>query len=96
MPLITGSAERGSPGPPEAGLTPADAIAKARAMASALIARQAETEKRTYYAEDTHAEFASNGFYRLLVPRRYGGYEFGIDTFLRIVTTLARGCPSTG
>jgi 3-hydroxy-9,10-secoandrosta-1,3,5(10)-triene-9,17-dione monooxygenase len=96
MALITGSAERGSPGPPEAGLTPADAIAKARAMASALIARQAETEKRTYYAEDTHAEFASNGFYRLLVPRRYGGYEFGIDTFLRVVMTLARGCPSTG
>ncbi|HEY1624249.1 MAG TPA: acyl-CoA dehydrogenase family protein [Streptosporangiaceae bacterium] len=96
MALTTSSTERGFPGPPEAGLTPADAIVKAQAMASALIARQAETEKRTYYADDTHAEFASNGFYRLLVPRRYGGYEFGIDTFLRVTMALARGCPSTG
>jgi 3-hydroxy-9,10-secoandrosta-1,3,5(10)-triene-9,17-dione monooxygenase len=42
-----------------------------------------------------HERFARAGFYRLLVPRRFGGYEFGIDTFLRVVTTLARGCPST-
>src|SRR5579859_3230668 len=47
-------------------------------------------------ADLTPAEFAGNGFYRLLVPRRYGGYEFGIDTFLRVAMTLARGCPSTG
>jgi 3-hydroxy-9,10-secoandrosta-1,3,5(10)-triene-9,17-dione monooxygenase len=92
----TNSTEIGFPSPPVAGLTPADVIVKAQAMASALIARQAETEKRTYYADDTHAEFASNGFYRLLVPRRYGGYEFGIDTFLRVTMALARGCPSTG
>lgn len=96
MALTTSSTERGLLTPPEAGLTPADAIARAQAMASTLVARQAETEKRTCYADDTHAEFASNGFYRLLVPRRYGGYEFGIDTFLRVAMALARGCPSTG
>jgi 3-hydroxy-9,10-secoandrosta-1,3,5(10)-triene-9,17-dione monooxygenase len=96
MAPTTSSVERGFPAPPEADLTPAGAIAKARAMASALVDRQAETEKRTYYADDTHAEFAANGFYRLLVPRRYGGYEFGIDTFLRVAMALARGCPSTG
>jgi 3-hydroxy-9,10-secoandrosta-1,3,5(10)-triene-9,17-dione monooxygenase len=96
MAPTTSSTERAIPGRPGADLTAADAIVKAQAMAAALIARQAETEKRTYYADDTHAEFARNGFYRLLVPRRYGGYEFGIDTFLRVAMTLARGCPSTG
>lgn len=65
-------------------------------MIPELIARQAETEDRGYYAPDTHAQFARNGFYRILVPRRYGGYEFGIDVFLRVCMALTRGCPSTG
>jgi len=82
--------------PPEPNLTPADVIARAEAIAPSLVERQGETEQRTYYALDTHVAFTKAGFYRILVPRRYGGYEFGIDTFLRVVMALARGCPSTG
>ena len=32
----------------------------------------------------------------MLQPRRFGGYEFGLDTFLRITAELSRGCPSSG
>jgi 3-hydroxy-9,10-secoandrosta-1,3,5(10)-triene-9,17-dione monooxygenase len=81
--------------PPEPDLTPAEVIARAEAIARTLVDRQTETEQRTFYAPDTHEEFAAAGFYRLLVPRRYGGYEFGIQTFLQAVSILARGCPST-
>jgi 3-hydroxy-9,10-secoandrosta-1,3,5(10)-triene-9,17-dione monooxygenase len=84
------------PEPPEPGLTEAEVIARAEAIAPTLVARQAETEQRTFYAEDTHKAFSDAGFYRLLVPRRYGGYEFGVDTFMTVARTLARGCPSTG
>jgi len=83
------------PFPPEPGLTRADIVARAEAAALRLIERQAETERRTFYAEDTHQEFLNAGFYRILVPRRYGGYEFGADTFFQVATALARGCPST-
>lgn len=86
----------GYPDPPEPELTPAQVVARAAAIAPTLVDRQVETERRTYYAEDTHEEFRQAGFYRILVPRRYGGYEFGLDTFLRVATALARGCPSTG
>jgi 3-hydroxy-9,10-secoandrosta-1,3,5(10)-triene-9,17-dione monooxygenase len=86
---------QGFPAPPEPDLTMASALTRAEAMVPALVARQAETEQRTYYSEQTHEEFAAAGFYRLLVPRRYGGYEFGVETFMRVVMTLARGCPST-
>jgi 3-hydroxy-9,10-secoandrosta-1,3,5(10)-triene-9,17-dione monooxygenase len=96
MALTTGRPQRAYTAPPVPDLTPADAVARAQAMASGLVDRQAETEERTFYASDTHAELAKNGFYRLLVPRRYGGYEFGIDTFLRVTMALTRGCPSTG
>ncbi|KJK58374.1 acyl-CoA dehydrogenase family protein [Saccharothrix sp. ST-888] len=96
MTVTTNVVGSSSPLPPEPGLTPAEIIARAEAIAPTLVARQAETEQRTYYAQDTHEEFATAGFYRILVPKRYGGYEFGIDTFLRVSTALARGCPSTG
>ena len=31
----------------------------------------------------------------MLVPRRYGGFEFDVPTFVRVIAHLARGCPST-
>lgn len=93
---VTAMNPNGFPLPPEPDLTPADVIARAEAIAKTLVARQAEVEERTYYAEDVHEAFSKAGFYRILVPRRYGGYEFGVDTFMRVVRILARGCPSTG
>ncbi|MGW3359724.1 acyl-CoA dehydrogenase family protein [Streptomyces bungoensis] len=82
--------------PPEPGLTPEEIVARAEALAATLVERQAETERRGFYAEDTHEAFARAGLYRILVPRRYGGYEFGPETFVKVSMALARGCPSTG
>src|SRR5690349_12912536 len=82
--------------PPEPDLTPAEVVARAEKMAPDLVARQAETEQRTFYGPDTHEAFRAAGFYRLLVPRRYGGYGFDVGTFMRVVQTLTRACPSTG
>jgi 3-hydroxy-9,10-secoandrosta-1,3,5(10)-triene-9,17-dione monooxygenase len=93
---ITESAVRGAAMPTEPDVTPAVLIERAKAMMPDLVARQHETEQRTYYAEDTHQAFRDAGFYRVTVPKRYGGYEFGFDTFLQIVMTLCRACPSTG
>lgn len=84
------------PLPPEPALTPEEIVARAEAIAPTLVERQAETEARTYYAPDTHEAFTKAGFYRLLVPRRYGGYQFGVDTFARVAMAISRGCPSTG
>lgn len=82
--------------PPEPDLTPDEIVCRAQAMAPRLIELQAETEERTYYSEETHKAFDEAGFYRILHPRRYGGYEFGVDTFVRVVIELTRACPSTG
>ena len=70
-------------GPPEPDLTPQEMIARAVALRPKLIAAQAETEERTYYSEELHRDFLDAGFYRLYVPRRYGGYEFDVPTFMR-------------
>jgi 3-hydroxy-9,10-secoandrosta-1,3,5(10)-triene-9,17-dione monooxygenase len=81
---------------PFADLTPEQLVARAEAIAPTLVARQAETEERTFYSEQTHELFKQAGFYRILTPKRYGGLEFGIDTFLKVAMNIASGCPSTG
>jgi 3-hydroxy-9,10-secoandrosta-1,3,5(10)-triene-9,17-dione monooxygenase len=96
MTLVTSVSAPGFPPVPEPELTREAVLARARQIGPTLVARQAETEQRTYYARDTHEEFARAGFYRILVPRRYGGYELGVDTFMRVAIELTRGCPSTG
>jgi 3-hydroxy-9,10-secoandrosta-1,3,5(10)-triene-9,17-dione monooxygenase len=60
------------------------------------VAEQQETEDRGTYSEETHEAFCKAGFYRILQPRRFGGYEFDLETFFRVVMELSRGCPSTG
>lgn len=77
-------------------LTAESLIARAAEIAPALVPLQAETEQRTHYSEETHRLFKDAGFYRILTPKRYGGLEFGIDTFLKVAMTIASGCPSTG
>lgn len=81
---------------PEPELTPGEMIARAAAMREHLRSEQQATEERTYYSLQTHEAFTDAGFYRVLQPRRFGGYEFGIDTFYEVVMELSRGCPSTG
>lgn len=81
---------------PEPGLTPEDVIERAVQLRPVLLERQPETERLTHYPQSTHDDFLRAGFYRMLQPRRYGGYEFGLPVFYRVVTEVARGCPSTG
>lgn len=95
MTVATDISANGHPVPPEPDLTEEEIVARAERIAATLVGRQQETERRGYYGLDTHYELLDGGFYRILVPRRYGGYEFGIGTHMRVVSALARGCPST-
>lgn len=81
---------------PQPGLTGREMIERAATLRPALLARQAETERLTHYPQDTHDDFLKAGLYRILQPRRYGGHEFGLPVFYRVVVEIARGCPSTG
>ena len=81
---------------PEPDLTPREIVARAEALRPRLVERQAETEALTWYPEATHKEFLEAGFYRILQPRRHGGYEFDMPTFFKVVMEIGRGCASTG
>jgi 3-hydroxy-9,10-secoandrosta-1,3,5(10)-triene-9,17-dione monooxygenase len=77
-------------------VTPAEMVARADAFRPRLLGEQADTEARGYYSQELHEEFREAGFYRLLMPRRYGGLEYDLPTFYRVVASIARGCASTG
>jgi 3-hydroxy-9,10-secoandrosta-1,3,5(10)-triene-9,17-dione monooxygenase len=81
---------------PEPDLTPEELIGRARAMRERLIEEAPLGEARGGYSEELHEEFTRAGFYRALQPRRYGGYEFGLDTFIKLITEISHGDAATG
>ncbi|WP_234894744.1 acyl-CoA dehydrogenase family protein [Agrobacterium vitis] len=82
--------------PPEPNLQPDEMIARATAMIGTLRARQADAEAGGRLLEVTHQEFMRAGFYRVVQPRRFGGYEFDLTTYVKVMMEIARGCPSSG
>jgi 3-hydroxy-9,10-secoandrosta-1,3,5(10)-triene-9,17-dione monooxygenase len=82
--------------PPEPKLTAAEMLARAEALRPTLRERQPETEAAGRLLDTTHDAFVDAGFYRALQPRRFGGYEFSLRDFVRIMSEVSRGCPSSG
>jgi 3-hydroxy-9,10-secoandrosta-1,3,5(10)-triene-9,17-dione monooxygenase len=75
--------------------TPEELVARAAALRPRLIESQADTEERRYFSAELHEAFLEARFYDVYVPRRYGGLEYDVPTWLRIIQEIARGCPST-
>ncbi len=86
----------GSIMPPEPGLTPAEMLRRATALRPVLRARQAECEAAGRVSEETNRALIAAGFYRIVQPRRFGGYEFDIPTFYKVMMEVSRGCTETG
>jgi 3-hydroxy-9,10-secoandrosta-1,3,5(10)-triene-9,17-dione monooxygenase len=66
-------------------------VARARALAPFLLEQAADTEERSTYSDEVHKRFEESGLYQLYVPKRYGGYEVDVPTYLRVAIELARG-----
>ena len=81
---------------PDPDVTPDEMVRRARDMVETLRSRQELCEAQGRLPEETNDEFLRAGFYRLLQPRRFGGYEFDMRTFARVMMEVARGCPSSG
>jgi 3-hydroxy-9,10-secoandrosta-1,3,5(10)-triene-9,17-dione monooxygenase len=71
--------------------TPAEMIARARAMIPKLAARAAQGERDRRIPKETIADMQAAGFFRVLQPRRWGGYEMDVPTCFEIQMTLAEG-----
>ena len=92
MAHASSSQEISSIPPPEPDLTVAELIRRAGALRPLLRERQTECENLGELPADTNARFIAAGFYRILQPRRFGGYEFTLPDFIRVMMAVARGC----
>jgi len=81
---------------PEPDLTAAQIVQRAAALKPMIRDAQDESERLGHYTEPLHREFLAAGFYRMLQPRRFGGYEFDLPTFWRAMVQISEGDPGTG
>ena len=82
--------------PAETVPSPSDLVARARAMIPTLRERAADAEAARRIPDETIADLRAAGFFRVLQPRRWGGYEMDPRVFFDIQMALAEGCMSTG
>jgi len=82
-------------GVPEPDLTEEAIVARARALIPVIREQQDEAEKIGHHVPELDEKFTEAGFYRILQPRRFGGYAFGMDTFWKVITAVAEGDPGT-
>ncbi len=82
----------GSQGAPTAD----ELIDRARAMIPVLKGRAKQCVRDRNVPAETIAELRAAGFFRILQPRRWGGYEMHPNVFFEVQKALAEGCMSTG
>lgn len=70
-------------------------VSAARELVPALRARAQAVEQARRVSAATMDEFRQAGFFRLMQPARYGGYEYGFTAFIDIISELGRGCTSS-
>ena len=71
-------------------------IERARAMIPVLKSRAKRATAEHKIPDETIAEMQAAGFFRVLQPKRWGGYEMHPNVFFEIQKLLAEGCMSTG
>lgn len=71
-------------------------VARAKAMIPTLKERARKCVTDRDVPAESIAEFQKAGFFKILQPKRWGGYEMHPNVFYDVQKTLAEGCMSTG
>lgn len=70
-------------------------LGRAAAIRPILERNAAQTDALRRLADENVAALKGSGLCRLMVPRRFGGYETSIKTYIEAMTELGSGCGST-
>lgn len=70
-------------------------VLRAEALLPALRERADRCEAENRVPDETIADFQQAGFFRILQPRPYGGYEMDPETFYEVQMKVAEGCMSS-
>ena len=73
----------------------AELVARAKALVPVLREREAAAIAARQVPVETVADFHEAGFFKILQPRRWGGFELSPQVFYDVQIEIARGCPSS-
>ncbi len=77
-------------------ITPEELVARAHALVPGFLERQEQTEADRQVPRLSIDDCHRADLFRILQPKRYGGFEFGMDTLVDVAAAVASGCGSTG
>jgi resorcinol 4-hydroxylase (FADH2) len=81
---------------PVASAPPLHALTRAaRDLVPELRRRAQRTEEERRVSSEVSSLFRDAGFFRLMQPARFGGYEYGFTAFFDVISELGRGCTSS-
>ncbi|MEX2453573.1 MAG: acyl-CoA dehydrogenase family protein [Rhodospirillaceae bacterium] len=75
---------------------PDELVARARALVPAIREAQERTERDRQVSTEIFDRILDADLYRVMQPKRWGGFEHGFGTFVDVAFEIARGCGSTG
>ena len=81
---------------PEPSLTPETIVARARGLIPAIREQQDEAERLGHHTAELDKKFTEAGLYRIVQPKRFGGYAFDVLTYWKAMLAVAEGDPGTG
>lgn len=73
----------------------AEIVQRAHDMIPMLRAQAADCEKNRMVSKEVIQAFKDAGFFKILQPKRWGGYEMNPNVLNKVLMELARGCPSS-
>lgn len=76
-------------------MTREELVAKAKALGPVLRERAARTEAERMLSKETIKDFQDAGFFKILQPKRWGGFEHDPQVFFEVQWTIAEACPSS-
>jgi len=67
-------------------------VARATALVPFLASNALRTEQERRVVEENIVAMSEAGLFRMMVPKRYGGYQVNIRTSLDVISIVAEGC----
>lgn len=80
----------------EAVPTEREILERARALIPMLRERAEQVERDRKVSAETIEAFKNAGFFKILQPRKFGGWEMHPSVFYKVLWELGRGCGSSG
>ncbi|MAU40180.1 MAG: hypothetical protein CMF31_01010 [Kordiimonas sp.] len=92
---VLSSGERNKTGQIDGQPTMGELMAAARDMLPTLRERARQCEELRRVPEETIQEFQDAGFFKILQPAEFGGYELWPQALYRVCSIVAQACPSS-